>query len=295
MPLGLLLAHRPTPATMAPDTGFPLADAQNDFLRARRRQALSSLAGRLRRTPDDVGLILPFEEVVAALGRTGERTVGLETIRLESVVGTVDRTGDFDRQFRPTSSRVRSRWESIAQAERRGAAMPPISVYRVGGLHFVRDGHHRVSVARALGRTLIDAHVTEVSTRLAPTEAMTVGDLPLKSHERIFLERVPLSPEQAVRIGLADPWDYAVLAEGVEAWGFRLMQDRRAMMDRGEVADAWFEEEYAPVVELLRDADLLGSGTEAEAYMRLAGDRYRLLRTHSWSDEVIARLREVRG
>ncbi len=280
---------------MSPDTGFPQADAQNDFLRARRRQALSRLAGRLRRTPDDVGVILPFEEVVAALGRTGERSAGLESIPLESIVGTVDRTGDFDRQFRPTSSRVRSRWESIAQAERRGNAMPPISVYRVGGLHFVRDGHHRVSVARALGRMLIDAHVTEVLTRLAPGDAMTVGDLPLKSHERVFLERVPLSPAQTRRIRLTDPWVYAELAEGIEAWGFRLMQDRGTLMDRRAVAAAWFEEEYAPVVELLREADLLGEGTETEAYMRVAGDRYRLLRTHSWSDEVIARLRDARG
>jgi hypothetical protein len=279
---------------MSPDTGFPLADAQNDFLRARRRQALSRLAARLRRTPDDVGLILPFEEVVAALGRAGERSLGLQVIALESIVGTVDRTSDFDREFRPTTSRVRSRWESIAQAQRRGTAMPPISAYRVGGLHFVRDGHHRVSVARALGLATIDAYVTEVLTRLPPSEAMTVGDLPLKSHERVFLERVRLTPEQAARIRLSDPWRYAELAEAVEAWGFRLMQDRRTLMDRRAVAEAWFDDEYRPVVELLRDAELLGEGTETEAYMRVAGDRYRLLRTHSWSDDVIARLRESR-
>lgn len=277
-----------------PDTGFPLADAQDDFLRARRRQALASLAGRLRRTPDDVGVILPFEEVVAALGRSGERALGLESIRLETVVGTVDRTTDFDREFRPTSSRVRARWESIALAERRGVALPPISVYRVGLLHFVRDGHHRVSVARALGRSTIDADVTEVLTRLPPSDALTPGDLPLKSHERVFLERVPLSPEQAARIQLTDPWAYAQLAEGVEAWGFRLMADLRTLMDRAAVADAWFEDEYVPVVELLRAADLLGEGTATEAYMRVAAERYRLLRTHSWSDEVIARLRETR-
>jgi hypothetical protein len=277
---------------MPPDTGFPLADAQNDFLRARRRQALSRLAGWLRRTPDDVGVILPLEEVVAALGRTGERALGLQSLPLETIVGTVDRTSDFDREFRPTTSRVRSRWESVAQAERRGTAMPPISVYRVGGLHFVADGHHRVSVARALGRATIDAYVTEVLTRLPPSEAMTVGDLPLKSHERVFLERVPLSPDQARQIVLSDAWDYAVLAEGVEAWGFRLIADRRTLLDRPAVARTWFEDEYRPVVELLREADLLGTETEAEAYMRVAGERYRLLRTHSWSEDVIARLRE---
>ncbi len=280
---------------MSPDTGFPLADAQNDFLRARRRQALSRLAQRLRRTPDDVGVILPFEEVVAALGRVGERSLGLQSIPLESIVGTVDRTTDFDREFRPTNSRVRSRWESIAQAQRRGVALPPISVYRIGGLHFVRDGHHRVSVARALGLPAIDAYVTEVLTRLPPSEAMTVSDLPLKSHERVFLERVPLTPEQAQRIRLTDPWSYAQLAEGVEAWGFRMMADRRKFMDRRAVARAWFDDEYQPVVELLREAELLGDGTETEAYMRVAGDRYRLLRTHSWSDDVIARLRASQG
>jgi hypothetical protein len=278
---------------MSPDTGFPLADAQNDFLRARRRQALARLADRLRRTPDDVGLMLPFDEVVTALGRTGERSLGLQTIPLETVVGSVDRTADFDREFRPTSSRVRSRWESIAQAERRGAAMPPISVKRVGGLHFVDDGHHRVSVARSRGRSSIDAYVTEVVTRLEPGETLTIGDLPLKSHERLFLERVPLSSEQAARIRLKDPWAYAELAEGVEAWGFRLFAEQGRMMDRRAVASTWFEEEFRPVVELLREADLLGDGTDAEAYMRVARDRYRLLRTHSWSDEVIARLRAI--
>jgi hypothetical protein len=280
-------ATRPMP----PDTGFPLADAQNDFLRARRRQAVSRLAGWLRRTPDDVGVILPLEEVIAALGHAGERSLGLQTLPLETIVGTVDRTTDFDREFRPTSSRVRSRWESIAAAERRGTAMPPISVFRVGRLHFVADGHHRVSVARALGRPTIDAYVTEIRTRLPATDALTLGDLPLKSHERVFLERVPLDAAQAARIELSDPWDYATLAEGVEAWGFRLMAELRTLLDRPAVAAAWFDDEYRPVVELLRAADLLGTDTETEAYMRVAAERYRLLRTHSWSDEVIARLR----
>ena len=72
---------------MAPSTGFPQADAHTDFGRARRQQALAKLAAKLRREPDDVALILPFEEVVAALGRQGERRLGLQTIDLDSIVG----------------------------------------------------------------------------------------------------------------------------------------------------------------------------------------------------------------
>jgi hypothetical protein len=113
-------------------TGFPTADAQNDFQRARRRSALARLSGRLRREPTDVGLILPYEEVVSALGYLGERRIGLRTVPLDPIVGTVDRTRDFDRGFRPTTTHARGRWEGIALAMRRGESFPPISLYQVG-------------------------------------------------------------------------------------------------------------------------------------------------------------------
>ncbi|HEX9553876.1 MAG TPA: chromosome partitioning protein ParB, partial [Streptosporangiaceae bacterium] len=130
---------------MPADTGFPRADVENDFQRARRRQILARLAHRLRREPDDVNLILPFDDVVSALGQRGERDLGLLTIKLDTVVGTVDSRRDFDRRFRPTSGRVRERWERVALAQRRGESIPPIDVYRIGELHYVKDGHHRVS------------------------------------------------------------------------------------------------------------------------------------------------------
>ena len=92
---------------MARDTGFPAADAENDFTRQRRRADVARLVGWLRRQPDDVNTILPFDEVVAALGKVGERHLGLQVIRVETIVGSVDRTRDFDRFFRPTSARDR--------------------------------------------------------------------------------------------------------------------------------------------------------------------------------------------
>jgi hypothetical protein len=73
---------------------------------------------------------------------------------------------DFDNRFRPTFNRMRSRWERLALAQRRGAPIPPIQVYRVGGLHFVEDGHHRVSIAAAARQDTIDAYVTEIVTKV---------------------------------------------------------------------------------------------------------------------------------
>jgi hypothetical protein len=148
------------------DTGLLWVDVEDDFNRARRRQVLARLAGWLRGQPGHVRRILVLDEVVAALGWRGEHYLGLQTIPLDTVAGTVDSRRDFDRKFRPTSNRVRQRWERLDLAQRRGVFLPPIDVYRVGDLHFVIDGHHRVSVAAATGNKTIEAHVTEVLTRM---------------------------------------------------------------------------------------------------------------------------------
>jgi hypothetical protein len=278
----------PTPRS----TGMPGVDAQHDFLRVRRRATVAHLAARLRGEPDDVGVILPYEEVVEALGFISEHFVGLRVLPLEAIVGSVDRGRDFDRSFRPTSSRVRGRWEQIAAAVRRGESMPPIDVLQIGEIYFVRDGHHRVSVARALGQTDIDANVTEVITRVGADRTITLKDLPLKSHERVFFERVPLPDEARSEIVLSDEWDFGELAEAVEAWGFRTGQARGEPLDRVQTAQLWLETEYRPVVAMLRDAQMIGRATETEAYMRIAGERYRLLRTHEWNEEVLRQVVE---
>jgi hypothetical protein len=269
-------------------TGMPGLDAQTDFLRARRRAALGAMVARLRGEPDDVRHVLPYEEVVEALGYVSEHFAGTAVVPLDAIVGTVDRGRDFDRSFRPTTGRVRSRWEHIAAAMRRGEAMPPVDLVRIGQIYFVRDGHHRVSVARALGHADIDALVTEVVTRVGAERAITLEALPIKSHERVFFERVPLPDNARAEITLTDPWDYGRLAEAVEAWGFRTTQDRGEPVSRREAAYLWLENEYRPVIEMLRGADLIGTITETEAYMRVSAARYRLLRTHSWDEDVLA-------
>jgi hypothetical protein len=94
-----------------------------------------------------------------------------------------------------------------------------------------------------------------------------------------------------LQIKLSDPWEYAMLAEGVEAWGFRAMQEQGELLEREETARMWFEEEYRPVVDAAREADLIDPAeTEAEAYMRIVSERYRLLRTHAWNDAVLQRV-----
>jgi hypothetical protein len=159
-------------------TGFPESDAGAAFARERRRASLARVASRLTKRRQDALALVPFGDVVAALGRVSERDLGLQEIALDSIVGTVDRrSGEFDRLFRPRSRRLQRRWQTIAAARRRGETMPPIDAYRIGELHFVQDGHHRVSVARAQGDATIEAHVRDVRTTIFATAEFVLGDL----------------------------------------------------------------------------------------------------------------------
>jgi len=285
---------------MPGSTGFPAADSRDDFVRARRHQQWSRLAAMLRGRSADLDLMLPLDEVVAALGRRGERRRGLLDVPVEDIVGSVDRARGFDRRFRPTTAQSRTRFERLAAAARRGEDLSPVDLVQVGAAYFVQDGHHRVAVYRALGRDVIPAFVTEVLTLVGADRHLTLADLPLKGHERLFRERVPLAPERAAQVRVVDPEDYARLAEGVEAWGFRVAQQDAAdptgdvLPTREEVAGRWWTELYTPTLQLLREAGLLdGARTETEAYLRLSRERYRLLRTQRWDDDVVRRLREA--
>ena len=132
-------------------TGVPVADAREDFLRARRAHVAVRLvrrAGVPRMLTDTAGI--------------PRGSARLEVVPLKKIVGTLEPTIMFDAAFRPASELVRARWERIALAHRRAVSLPPIRVLRGEDGYYVVDGRHRVSVALALGRRDIDAWVTPV-------------------------------------------------------------------------------------------------------------------------------------
>jgi hypothetical protein len=145
------------------ETGNLLIDAQHAFSREQRRRRRERALGWLKRRPREAGGLVSLDDALGAAPPETRRQTGLEAIPLASIVGTAEeaKTRAFDSRFRPAPA-SRHRWERLWMAERRGEAVPPISVYRLGGEHFVRDGHHRVSVANSLGMAAIDAEVTEL-------------------------------------------------------------------------------------------------------------------------------------
>ena len=149
---------------IAQDTGYVAADAERDFRRLRRQRRWSGLATKLRLTAGTCTQLASFTDVTVGLGATARYDLGLQTVELDTIVGSVGKVHDFDCGFRPGRRVDERRWLGIARALRSGESLPPVTLYRVAGRHFVQDGHHRVSASRAVGRQSVDAYVVEVLT-----------------------------------------------------------------------------------------------------------------------------------
>jgi hypothetical protein len=147
--------------------------ARVDFDRAHHRALLGALVARLRRRPD---VLLAFEEVRRGLAVAAESYRGVRAVPVDRIVGSTDRWGDFDRAFRPRRAHCADRWVSVARAHGEGKSLPPVQLYRIGDAYFVRDGHHRVSVARVRGQAAIDAEVIEVLASGAVPQATARQD-----------------------------------------------------------------------------------------------------------------------
>jgi hypothetical protein len=152
-------------------TGFPRADARDDFDCALRQARWAQLAEWLRGRPasDNRLPVLGHVTIVTgtgdspAAGRAGRRArVSHEAVPVERIVGSVEPVMCFDRHFRPTSQLPRERFERIAADVRSGRGMDPVELYRCGGDYYVLDGHHRIAVARAHGERSVWATVTDV-------------------------------------------------------------------------------------------------------------------------------------
>jgi uncharacterized ParB-like nuclease family protein len=138
--------------------------ALEDFDAARFRAFRRSVRGILTRRGRRLASIEP---VLEAVGIEGRAFGGVREIPLDRIVGSAappSKTGDFDPGFLPVNRRLRDRWTRIYQAMVEGDELPPVDVYRVDDSYYVIDGHHRVSVARSLGRATITARVTETWT-----------------------------------------------------------------------------------------------------------------------------------
>ncbi|HVF98797.1 MAG TPA: hypothetical protein VND68_03080 [Chloroflexia bacterium] len=132
--------------------------ARDDFERISHKAALNRLASALAGRDSS---LLSFNDLDGYMPASGRSCLRAWQVPVARIVGSVGRSRDFDRDFQPVQKHTRPRWESIYVAALSGITLPPVELYKVGDCYFVKDGNHRVSVARYLGAEFVDAEVTE--------------------------------------------------------------------------------------------------------------------------------------
>jgi hypothetical protein len=112
-------------------------------------------------------VLLSLAQASAEAQALNRRFLGIRTVDVRQITGSEGRKRDFDADFNPLSTQTKDRWIGIANARQLGTPLPPVELIKVGEAYFVRDGHHRLSVARAFGERFIDAEVVEWVTPVA--------------------------------------------------------------------------------------------------------------------------------
>ena len=242
--------------------------AVQDFRRARRRAKLEQIMARLTGKSAD---LFSYEEVRQRLKASHLEAQELKEIPLDAIVGSVGRYTDFTRSFLPRQDSDEARWAGVKRAVGSLRGLPPIKVYQIGETFFVLDGNHRVSVARQIGATHIQAYVTHFHTKVPLSPDDQPDDLILKAEYVDFLEHTHLDelrPEADLRMTL--PGRYQALEEHIEVHRYFMGLEREREIPYPEAVAHWYDEVYLPVAQVVRERGILRDfpgRTETDLYL----------------------------
>jgi len=249
--------------------------ASNDFERARRKSFRNDLRATFGGRPN---WLMAFEEVQRSIPIKGQTYKGMQEVPVSAIVGSVDRYHDFDRAFLPTQTRTRPRWESVDRAALTDVALPPVQLYKVGEAYFVKDGNHRVSVAKEKGAGYIDAEVIELVTTVPITPDTDPRDLIRMGEYAYFLEKTNLDKlRPGVDIRFTSLGRYDVLLEHISAHRWYMGIEQNRPIEWQEAVLDWYDHIYMPVVKAIEENRVLD-----EFPGHTAADLYLWIMDHRW-------------
>jgi uncharacterized protein DUF4032 len=251
--------------------------ASTDFDRARRKAFFNELETIFRGKPS---ALVSFEEVERILPLQGQYYRGVQHVPISSVVGSVNRYRDFDREFLPVQSHTRPRWESVDIANMTDVNLPPVQLYKVDNVYFVKDGNHRISVAREKGVDFIDAEVIECPTTVPVTHIGDQQDLLRLAEYARFLEQTRLDKlRDNVCIEFTSLGRYDVLLEHISAHRWYMGIEQKRPIEWEEAVLDWYDNIYMPLVNAIRDTHILDhfpGHTEGDLYLWIMDHRWYL-------------------
>lgn len=235
---------------------FTYRKALDDFHRFRSKAAMERFWAGIRGESLD---LLPFDKVSAKLRAVNQTELGLQEVPLAAIIGSVNRTGDFDRNFAPLSADDGSRWANVkaAMTSPFTQGVPPVSLYKIGEAFFVLDGNHRVSIAKEMGLDTIEAYVTEVKTKVPLSSSFTLEELVEKAAQADFLENTHLDRIlPGVDLSLKQIDNYPLLEEHINVHRYYMGIEQNREVDHETAARDWYERVYLPVVRVIESSGL---------------------------------------
>ena len=230
--------------------------ALDDFHRLRSKAALERFWAGIRGESLD---LMPYDEVSSKLRAVSQTNIGVQQVPLENIVGSVNRTSDFDRNFRPLSDGDRSRWANVkaAMTSPYTTGVPPVSLYKIGEAYFVLDGNHRISIAKEMGLDSIEAYVTEVKTKVPLSSSFTLEELAEKAALADFLEDTHLDRIlPGIDLSLKRIENYPLLVEHINVHQYYMGIDQNREVSFDDAALDWYDHVYSPVVKIIEDSGL---------------------------------------
>lgn len=253
-------------------------EADDAFSQARRRVFFQRIWGFLTGHQQGEGL-LSFSDVRHKLKIRGQRYLGVQMIAIDKIAGSTGRYSEFNRAFLPTQEFIRERWKGVYQAAHE-TGFPPIDVYQIGDVYFVRDGHHRVSVLKELGATEVEATVTRLDSPIPLSPDVGGEELDRKEEYASFLRETGLDEQiEAPAIEFTLPGQYQKLLEHIAVHRHYLGLAEMREIPYAEAVARWYNEVYAPAVQLIREEEILAEfpeRTEADLYLWIIEHRYYL-------------------
>lgn len=244
----------------------------DDFNKALRHARFQEIFSTFRwHNPD----LLSFYEVTKLIKPEAEYYKGMQTIPVNKIIGSESRYHDFSSAFYPKNVYLKNRWESIDAARLDDVILPPISVYKLGEWYFVRDGNHRVSVARTKGVEFIDAEVVELTSKIPLEEGITLNEIKKRvvNYERQrFIEQFNPTYLPMDRIVFTAPGSYPEMVNHINVHKYYVNQTLPDEMTFEEGAKSWFKNVYLPIADAIEKEHLLmefPGQTEADLYMWL--------------------------
>ena len=222
--------------------------ASDDFSRAKNKARMQTIMNALRwKNPN----LLSFYEVTSLIKPKSETYLGMRTIPVEKIIGSEGRYHDFSAAFFPKREMLRHRWESIDSAVLDNVILPPISVYSLGGYYFVRDGNHRVSVAKSKGVEFIDAEVVELDSQIPLKPGMTMKELRAAAVDyewKNFIEQYKPDYLPMDEIRFTTPGAYPEMVNHILVHKYYINQDYPYEISFKEAAKSWYDNVYFPIV-----------------------------------------------